>query len=117
VQQTYQGNAIDDGRDSGQWFIGQTPFLHIPPGIRTSEIIHIKWAVHKKGDARTVPTADADNTTVTILVSGKYSVTAGDKEMILTKPGDYAIWQAGLLHTWNMLEDSTVVTVRWREHA
>jgi hypothetical protein len=29
--------------------------------------------------------------------------------------GDYVIWDELIEHTWTAVEDSTILTVRWRE--
>lgn len=33
--------------------------------------------------------------------------------LLLDQPGDFAIWGAGLEHSWRALEISTVLTLRW----
>jgi hypothetical protein len=53
-------------------------------------------------------------TTVMILVAGKCHIelsTGGS--FVLADPGDYAMWGPGIDHTWDIVDDSTIITVRW----
>lgn len=50
-----------------------------------------------------------------ILIKGKLRISFPDenKIVILEKIGDYVIWNHGVFHTVEILENTTTITVRW----
>lgn len=97
------------------WFLG--PFIDPDLGVRHSPV-EVKWSTHPPGDGRTDISPGGDAATVTILVSGKFELsfpceTPG--QVILARPGDYAVYGPGVAHTWRAIDESVVLTVRWRD--
>ncbi|MFT4308115.1 MAG: signal peptidase I [Candidatus Woesearchaeota archaeon] len=99
-------NARDpEGRG---WFIGR--FMEEPYATHAFEA---KWATHEKGSRRTPSANDAK--TMCILISGSFVLRFPDKntETILNEQGAFVWWDANVLHTYEALEESTVLTIRW----
>jgi hypothetical protein len=38
-------------------------------------------------------------------------------EQLLAREGDYAIWGTETEHTWVVLEEAVIFTVRWKENS
>jgi hypothetical protein len=107
--QWHVGNAQREGLSTRGWFVG--PFLGQADGIRASDI-EIKWVTHRAGDRRTQPVTGETRTTVMILVAGKCQIELNTESFALSEPGDYAMWGPGIDHTWHIIDDSTIITVR-----
>jgi quercetin dioxygenase-like cupin family protein len=75
----------------------------------------MKWGVHRKGESRRAWAVGRPDWSLSILVSGHFTITFVDSAYELTSPGDFVIWGPGVEHSWNAHADSVVVTVRWRE--
>ncbi|HZG37688.1 MAG TPA: hypothetical protein VEZ50_03315, partial [Nodosilinea sp.] len=58
-------------------------------------------------------TDPAENTTLSILVSGRFHLQFPDGEIVLASPGDYALWLFNVPQSWWAVADSVVGTVRW----
>lgn len=117
----YFGNAaVDQVRDSG-WFIGQ----FVPEGLRHQTELEIKWGVHPDGEKRDRPWANGRSTTISVLVCGGLAVTfhVGELPQTLTlkEPGDYVIFAPHIVHSWEAIGDTIVLSIRfpsvevWRE--
>jgi len=107
------GNLDNQGDlEKRGWFIGHfmgkdSPFL--------SDNFEIRWAVHPKGEKKSTVAAQKIAKTVSILIKGKMILIfpEDNKEVVLSKEGDYAFWDAKIYHTSEVLEDSTILTIRW----
>jgi hypothetical protein len=108
--QWHVGNAMRDGVSTRWWFVG--PFLGQAAGIRASDV-EIKWLSHSAGDRRAQPVTGETRTTVMILVAGKCQIELDTGSFVLSQPGDYAMWGPGVDHTWDIIDDSTLISVRW----
>lgn len=104
------GNAQKEGTMRGGWFIG-----HFMPDNdpRSTSDLEVKWAVHPAGDGRREWAMNAEATTLSILISGRFRLQFPEEEIVLSHQGDYVLWCPGTLHTWVAEEDSTILTVRW----
>jgi len=107
------GNALRDGKDG--WFIGQ--FSPKEFGLIRQHDVEIKWAQHPKGDRRPQFGQWPRATTIAILVNG-YFITRiklpdGIHEVVLNTPGDYIAFGPGVDHSWEAIEESLVITVRF----
>lgn len=98
--------------ESRGWFLGHF--------IDSSSIFHssnaeIKWGLHKKGEKYKNTKANIRAKSLAILISGKISISFPDENKISTleKSGDFVIWEAGIYHTAEFLEDTTLLTIRW----
>jgi hypothetical protein len=108
------GNAADAGSgESRGWFLGH--FVHPSAGMRHSTDVELKWGVHRAGDVKETVAANGTAKTLSILISGTFLLEFPDigEAVRMARPGDYALWPAGLHHRWTTLEDCVVLTVRW----
>lgn len=109
------GNAIRDGEGNlpKGWFIGH--FVPREYGLRSCDAVEVKWGVHRAGEAKATPSTNDHQSTLTLLVSGRFALafTGLDRSVTLADPGDYVIFADGVRHHWKCLEDSVVLTVRW----
>ena len=48
-----------------------------------------------------------------MLVKGKMEIYFKDEIVKLEKEGDFVIFDKGVDHSWKVLEDSTILSVRW----
>jgi quercetin dioxygenase-like cupin family protein len=105
------GNAARDGRDHGDWFVGH--MLGPEAGPRSRRDVEIKWATIPAGEPRKAWVKNAEATTLSILIRGRFRLRFPEGEVVLEREGDYALWPPGLPHHWVAEADSIVVTVRW----
>ena len=107
------GNAAADSADFRGWLIGD--FVPRELGLRWTPAVEVKWGVHAYGETRADWGVAAAATSLSVLVRGAIRLIFGDgREALLEKPGDYAVWAAGVAHRWRIEQDDTVVfTVRW----
>ena len=127
------GNAKNDGREFNFWFTGRIekwckesnlPFDRERFGLRNTDDIEIKWGIYKKGDERNVWVGCSDRTAMSVLVRGGFTFIFRNaanhrqqREVRLEKEGDYVIWLEDVEHTWQMDEDSEILTLRWSSKA
>jgi hypothetical protein len=127
------GNAAEDGAPFGGWFVGDLPaWLRsraqtnddalATASLRVSSVLEVKWGIHPSGMPRPGGwVASSGVTTLSVLVSGEFEVRfrsrEGDPERVvrLSKAGDYVLSGADYEHTWRAVEDSVILSVRWRE--
>lgn len=103
---THQAGNVHDHDDTRGWLVGS-----FAEGIARTEGVEVKWGTHPAGEQRAGWSSDA-RTTLLLLVSGRFRLDLPDQSHTLTRPGDYVLW-AGEPHSWQAMDDSTVVTVRW----
>ena len=105
------GNAATEGASRLGWFIGH--FI-IPQGDpRSTEAVEVKWGVHKAGDSRTQWGLNNEATTVSILIHGRFRLEFEEREIVLSREGDYVLWCASVPHSWFAESDCTILTLRW----
>jgi len=125
------GNAGDVPTNGTGWFVGWSEWAHAPLDLRfqpagvASTGLCIKWYHHVGGHPHGEAKPLSEGRTLSILVGapGAFRLdfsrsAAFEPEATLThvlrRPGDYAIWGAGVFHrTWS-LEPSTILSVRWQ---
>jgi hypothetical protein len=123
------GNAITDGAEFRFWLVGDIekwckrkgiPFDAGRYGIRNDRSVEVKWGIYSKGDSRTEWASASDMTGISILIRGDCIFRfreAGNpgvsREVRVSREGDYVMWKEDTEHTWQMIEDSVFVTVRW----
>jgi hypothetical protein len=112
----YFGNAaVDQVRGTG-WFLGQ----FVPPemGLRHQTEVELKWAIHRDGDRR-VNDAEANRnaTTISVLIRGTlrttFEVDGTARVVTLKKQGDYVIFGPEIVHSWEALGETVVLSVRF----
>jgi hypothetical protein len=113
TQDIQQGNAEVDSADFKKWLIGK----FIPEdSLLHSDNIEVKWGKHAAGERK-----DADYRTVFtgrtlgVLVHGKFMMKFPEqnREVLLVNEGDYVVWDQAIPHTWEVLEDCLIITIRW----
>lgn len=115
VDGIYWGDAFVDGEPYGGWFIGE----FIPDGPRRSTAVEVKFSRHKKPYEEKGSTANHTATSLSINISGeceyRFQGRAENKwiTIVLSKRGQYVLWQPGVLHSLRIKESCELVVVRW----
>jgi quercetin dioxygenase-like cupin family protein len=104
------GNAGVDGAEHQGRLVGA--FLD-PSDVRTTEAVEITWGVHAAGERREAWFEDESQTTLLVLIHGRFEVELPVGNAVLSENGDYAIWGPGMGHAWRAEEDSVVLTITW----
>ncbi len=104
------GNAADDQEHAG-WFVGH--FMPPAAGPRASGAVEVKWAVYEGHEARDGWGANREATTLAVLVRGRFRLSFPDREVLLAREGDFALWEPGVPHFWRPEGPTIVLTVRW----
>jgi hypothetical protein len=111
----YFGNAaVDQVRNTG-WFLGQ--FIQAELGLRHQTDVELKWGIHPDGERRAHAWANGNGTTVSILIRGSLRVTfhvgARPQVVHLEKHGDYIIFGPQIVHSWEAIGDTLVLSIRF----
>jgi len=106
-----QGNAVEDSQDTRGWILGH--FIPNEAGVRSTKDLEVKWGVHPAGDKRPEWTSGEQRSTLLLLFKGHFRVDSTEGSATLSREGDYAVWGPGIEHTWEALDYSVVVSVRW----
>ncbi|SED56661.1 hypothetical protein SAMN05216532_4959 [Streptomyces sp. 2231.1] len=108
----YTGNANNDADQHRGWLLGH--FIDPDVGaVRQTETLEVKWGIHPAGEQRLQWVSDDQRTAMLLLVSGKFRLDLSVGSVVLERQGDYVVWGPGIDHSWQAVEDSVVVTVRW----
>jgi len=110
MHQVIFGNAANEDANRWGWFIGH--FITPTNDPRSTEDSEVKWGVHKAGDCRSHWGVN-EAATLSILINGRFRLQFQAQDVVLSREGDYALWSAGMSHTWLAETDCTIVTVRW----
>jgi hypothetical protein len=116
VEGVYCGNAVTDQVRGTGWFVGQ--FIPAGLGIRHQTDVELKWALHHDGEQRSRgPEAVAAATTISILIRGALRVVfpteGAARTVIMDNEGDYIIFGPGIVHSWEAIGETLVVTIRF----
>ncbi|MFA5905817.1 MAG: hypothetical protein WC836_17930 [Desulfobacula sp.] len=105
-------SKVLENPEKRNWFLGH--FMD-PSSLFHSTDVEIKWGIHKKGEKYENAKANPQAKSLAILVSGneKFYFPDTDETIILQKEGDYVIWNSGVFHSCEMIEDTTIITIRW----
>ena len=113
------------------WVVGDHPAIPVeslrlfrrggnPDGPQGVEDLALKWFVHSPADPPEWGQGKPISTGRTLsLLAGEGAFElcfrrGGEASwVLLEKPGDFALWGAGLKHSWRVLQPSLVVTLRW----
>lgn len=107
----YTGNANTDKDSNRGWLLGH--FIEPGQSVCSTNALEVKWGIHPAGDKRAEWTTDERRTTMVILISGRFRVDLSVGKVLMESQGDYGVWGPGIDHSWEALEDSVVLTVRW----
>ena len=126
-----RGNAVVDGRDFHHWFVGplenwcRANVLELDCtqfALRDTVVLEVKWGVHPAGQDRPGGWAPpSDKISLGILVRGDFLFRFRDPDLPstlvenrLSDEGDYVIWREDVEHSWRALDESVILTVRWK---
>lgn len=104
------GNALADGKRHSGWLVGH---FMVNGTLQHTNDVEVKFTMNPKGKSNEAVTANRVSRSMAILVAGKHRMFFGNTSVVLENVGDYALWGAGISHSWTALEDSTIVTIRW----
>jgi hypothetical protein len=111
----YFGNAAFDQVRGTGWFIGQ--FVPAELGQRHQTAVELKWGIHPDGEKRLQPWARGHATTIAILVRGalriEFHSSPTSKVVTLQREGDYVVYGPTVMHSWEAIGDTLVLTVRF----
>ncbi|MBU2592360.1 signal peptidase I [Patescibacteria group bacterium] len=107
------GNFKDiiDKRNGNLWVLGH--FIEPGSPFQTNDL-EIKWGLHHPGESKDSPGTNLQSKTLTFLIRGKVSLKFPDQnqEIVLEKEGDYTYWDRGVNHSWSVLEETLIITIR-----
>jgi ribonuclease HI len=96
------------------WFIGH--FIDQDSPFYTTDF-EVKWHHVAAGQSKPEWGTNQTAKTLTILIHGHIKISFKQSphnySVELIKQGDYAFWPAQVAHSWQALEDSLAVAVRW----
>jgi len=106
------GNVSELASQYRGWVMGH--FVE-PASPLCTEDVEVKWGEHKKGETKNAVGANQQAKTLAILIFGKWLIKLPEipKDIVLEKQGDYLLFEPGVAHSWEALEDSLVLTIRW----
>jgi hypothetical protein len=112
----YFGNAAADQVGESGWFVGQ--FISPAIGSRHQTDVELKWGVHQDGERRPRgPEATERATTIAILIQGALRTTlqvdGTQHEVTMRKQGDYLIYGRDVVHSWEAIGPTIVLSVRF----
>ncbi len=105
------GNLNDKSNSRG-WFIGH--FLEDNSIFKNKEF-EVKWGKHPKGEKKFQVAANKIAKTIGILIEGKIELNfpKNKKKILLSKQGDFIFFDEKIFHTFEALEDSIIIVIRW----
>lgn len=105
------GNAADDSTERRGWLLGH--FLSgIEDQLATPEV-EVKWAVYEGGESRAAWGYNLTARTLAILIRGRFLLRFPERDVLLSREGDYVLWEPGVAHYWQAEGPTVVVTIRW----
>ena len=105
------GNAAADDPVRYGWFVGH--FMPHAEDPRATSAVEVKWAVYQGGEGRDGWGANREAATLAVLVRGRFRLRFPDREVVLEREGDYALWEPGVPHHWQADGPTIVLSVRW----
>lgn len=95
-----------------KWVVGE--FVKDPDF--NSDNFEFKFQNDKQGMCRPPKDVlDPDTTTLAVLIDGYVRMNFGGQNKYLRERGDYIWWNPDTPHLFEYLEDSLVITLRWKE--
>ena len=105
------GNAASASLATRGWFVG-----HFMPGeanpLRSADV-ELKWYTHARGETRSEWAPGSTVRTLNLLVRGRFVLLFPDREVALTREGDFVLFGPGVPHSFRSEQESLVLTVRW----
>lgn len=111
----YFGNAVEDGDQTRGWFVGDFwQDLSLVNPLQQQSKIEIKYVRHGAGEKRSEWSVSKDRYCLGLVLSGKMKFTFKTQTKIL-KNQEYFISSPGEPHQWEVLEDTLVLSIKWRK--
>lgn len=104
------GNTADVPEHRG-WFVGH--FVPHPDDPRATTAVEVKWAIYEGGERRAGWGTNRAGTTLAVLVRGRFRLRFPEREVLLEREGDFALWEPGVPHVWQAEGPAIVLSVRW----
>jgi len=110
--QIIKGNCEAEKSNHRGWIIG---YFMDKGSLLHSEDLEVKWSSHLKGEKKLELAKNVKAKTLFILFKGEFSFHFSDQKMdvVLSKEGDYILYDAGVAHSWEVLKDCCGINVRW----
>lgn len=107
-----EGNVYTKSNGERGWILGN--FID-PSSPFHNEDFEIKWSKIPMGERKEDAKANKTAKTLCLLVYGKFSVILPEEKRtaVLKEEGDYIFFSPGVVHSWEALETSLIITVRW----
>ncbi len=107
------GNVHTKQNGERGWILGHFPQLAGTPFH--TDAFEVKWSKLAKGQRKEGVGTNQTAPSVSILISGKFKIDFPEsgESHILQKEGDYVFFGPGVAHTWEVLEDTLSITLRW----
>lgn len=101
-------NAFGSACERG-WFVGH---FNDNPELNTTDL-EAQIVKLKKGDKKDGSSYNKQGKTLGMLIYGAFELDFDGEKVRLDKEGDFVIFQPMVNHTWEALEDSMIVSIRW----
>lgn len=98
---------VSNNKNRG-WLIGH--FAEEPFNTGNFEI---KFGSYKKGEKKTNWGLNIQAKSMCILIKGKISIIFPSKTVTLNNRGDYVYWDNMIGHSWEVLENTETIGLRW----
>lgn len=107
-----KGNLNQNDPKRRGWFAGN--FMDEGSPFKT-DAFELQWRKLKAGEEKTALGTQKVAKTIGILVYGKFEFSFPDvnKKITIEKEGDFVYYDAGVTHSWKVLEDTLLVSIRW----
>lgn len=107
-----QGNLEELAPKHKDWVLGH--FMEEGSPFKTNAF-ELKWDKLKAGEKKSSLGTQKTAKTLGILVYGKFEFgfPKDRQKIILSKEGDYCFYDAGVTHSWRILEDCLLISIRW----
>jgi hypothetical protein len=108
----YRGINPKDEKVRG-WVVGS----FMEKGLPKTSNVEVKFEKIEKGRVRESEPKENEVNTMAILTQGKivFDFEGHDEPFLLNKPGDHVIWSPNCYHSTFAYEDTTLISIRWRE--
>lgn len=100
-----------DLKDTRNWVIGS--FVDTS-SIFNSKEIEVKWGMHPQ-PIKVSQGKTNSRKSLAILIQGQMIIhfPTLDKTIVLSKIGDYVSWDKHIPHTYDIIKDTIIITIRW----
>jgi hypothetical protein len=106
------GNVNTKANGQRNWIIGH--FIESSSPFHSQDF-EVKWSKLSKGEAKSQVGSNGIAKTLAILAYGKQQINfpATNDVALLANEGDYVFFESGVEHSWEALEDTLLITIRW----